>query len=116
MHEMALMADIIQLVIEDAHTKGLNKINQIELVVGEIASAMPDALTMAFSIYKEQSPELFETEANLVIHHEAALAECILCGLRYKPSFKVALCPSCRAPSGKIIAGEAFQVLSYEGG
>jgi hydrogenase nickel incorporation protein HypA/HybF len=115
MHEMALMGDIIQLVQEDAAANGIVKIEKIELLVGEIANAMPDALRMAFEIFRDQNPQLFSERAELVIQVEEAKAKCVLCGLEYRPYQKMALCPSCNIPSGKVLAGETFQVLSYEG-
>jgi hydrogenase nickel incorporation protein HypA/HybF len=115
MHEMALIGDILHLVYEDATAKGLHKIEKVELIVGEIANAMPDALSMAFDIFREQNSQLFTEKAELIIHLEKALAECILCGEKYRPVQKIALCPSCNIPSGKVLTGETFQVLSYEG-
>lgn len=115
MHEMALMGDILQLIQEDAAEKGLQKIDQIELVVGEVSNAMPDALVMAFAIYKEQNPQFISQDAELIIHPEEAKAECVLCGANYRPDKKLALCPECNMPSGKVISGETFQVLAYEG-
>jgi hydrogenase nickel incorporation protein HypA/HybF len=116
MHEMALMGDILQLVQEDAAAKGIKRIEQVELIVGEITNAMPDALRMAFEIFREQNPQLFTESAVLVIHLEEAQAECVLCDEKYRPDQKIALCPNCNIPSGKILTGETFQVLSYEGG
>jgi hydrogenase nickel incorporation protein HypA/HybF len=115
MHEMALMGDILQLVQEDAAGRGIGKIEKIELIVGEISNAMPDALRMAFDIFRDQNPYLFVEGAELVIFIEEAKAICVLCGCEYRPDFKVALCPSCHVPSGKVLEGETFQVLSYEG-
>ena len=115
MHEMALMGDILNIIIEDAEQKGIKKFNNIELLVGELSNAMPDALEMAFAIYKEQNPQLFSENASLHIEHEEALSECVFCQTRYKPDLKISICPSCNMPSGKLISGEAFQVLSYEG-
>lgn len=115
MHEIALMGDILQLVQEDAAQKGMKKIEKVELVVGEIANAMPDALRMAFDIFREQNLQLFTDKAELVIHLEEAKAQCVLCGDVYRPEQKIALCPNCHVPSGKVLAGETFQVLSYEG-
>jgi hydrogenase nickel incorporation protein HypA/HybF len=115
MHEMALMGDILELVREDAAEKGLHKIEKVELIVGEIANAMPDALRMAFDIFREQHPHFFTERAELVIHLEEAEAECVLCGKKYSPDQKIALCPNCNVPSGKVLTGESFQVLSYEG-
>ncbi|WP_416825328.1 hydrogenase maturation nickel metallochaperone HypA [Ectobacillus polymachus] len=115
MHEMSLMGDILQLVQEDAAKRGIVQIKKIELIVGEISNAMPDALEMAFEIFRDQNPYLFKETAQLMIHTEEAKAECVICGLTYHPTQKIALCPNCNIPSGKVLAGETFQVLSYEG-
>ena len=115
MHEMSLMGDILQLVQEDAAKRNIVQIKKIELIVGEISNAMPDALLMAFEIFRDQNLHLFSHTAQLIIHIEEAKAECVICGLTYHPTQKIALCPNCNIPSGKILAGEIFQILSYEG-
>lgn len=115
MHEMSLMGDILQLVQEDAAEKGIEKIQKVELIVGEISNALPDALQLAFDIFRDQNLHLFTENAKLVIHREEASAKCVLCNEVYRPSQKIALCPNCQIPSGKILTGETFQVLSYEG-
>jgi hydrogenase nickel incorporation protein HypA/HybF len=115
MHEMALMGEILLIIQDDASKKGITRIEKVELTVGEISNAMPEALTMAFDIFKEQNPLLIDEDAQLVIHMEKAEAECILCSQKYVPSDRLAFCPDCDMPSGKIISGENFQILSYEG-
>lgn len=115
MHEMSIMGDILQLVQEDAAKRGIQKVNKVELIVGEISNALPDALQMAFDIFRGQNLHLFSPNAQLIIHIEAAKAECVICGTEYHPIKKIALCPNCKIPSGKVLAGETFQVLSYEG-
>jgi hydrogenase nickel incorporation protein HypA/HybF len=115
MHEMALMGDILNLVQEDAMTRNIKKLKMIELLVGELSNAMPDALQMAFTIYKEQNKALFTADAELRMVIEEAEAECIFCHVKYKPDMKITICPACQMPSGKLTAGETFQVLSYEG-
>lgn len=115
MHEMALMGDILHLIQEDALTKNIKTLSRVELIVGQLSNAMPDALEMAFIVYKEQNPFLFTKNARLVIQKEEAEAECFLCQRRYKPDQRISICPHCHCPSGKIITGETFQVLSYEG-
>jgi len=115
MHEMALMGDIIQLVSNDANEKGLKQISKIELIVGTISQAMPDALEMAFSVYKEQYPDVLHADAILEIEIEEALARCILCETEYVPDQKITICPECSMPTGNLLSGETFQVKSYEG-
>ena len=115
MHEMALMGDILKIIEEDALVKGINKIEKIELIVGEISNAMPDALQMAFSIFKEQNQHFFMETAMLIIHTEEAKAKCVLCETEYTPDQRISVCPQCNFPSGKIISGETFEIISYEG-
>ena len=115
MHEMALMGDILNIIIKDAEEKGIKQFSRIDLIVGELSNAMPDALEMAFEVYKDQNAQLFTKDAVLHIQQEEALSECVFCQMVYKPDFKISICPSCQLPSGKLISGETFQVLAYEG-
>lgn len=115
MHEMALMGDILNIIKEDADRKNVKQLQKVELIVGEMSNAMPDALQMAFAIFKEQNEAFFSKNAQLIIHLEEAQAECIFCKTTYKPNHKISICPECNMPSGKLIVGETFQVLSYEG-
>lgn len=115
MHEMSLMGDILNIIHENADSKGIKVIKKVELVVGEISNVLPDALMMAFDIFKEQNQHFIDPTAKLEIHIEAASAECVLCGSVYQPDHRIAQCPECLMPSGKVTSGETFQVLSYEG-
>lgn len=115
MHEMALMGEILRVIETSSKEKGIGKIEKVELIVGEVSNVMPDALTMAFDIFKEQNPHFICQEAQLVMHIEEAQAECVLCNNKYKPDQRIAICPDCQFPSGKITAGERFEILSYEG-
>ncbi|MDF2904082.1 MAG: hydrogenase nickel incorporation protein HypA [Bacillus sp. (in: firmicutes)] len=115
MHEMSLMGEVLNIIQEDAATKGIKKLDKVELIIGEISNVLPDAIIMAFEIFKEQNPHFINHEANLHIHYEEAQAECVFCGKIYKPEQKIAQCPVCQIPSGKVTSGETFQVLSYEG-
>ncbi|MCT8138974.1 hydrogenase maturation nickel metallochaperone HypA [Anaerobacillus sp. CMMVII] len=115
MHEMALMGDILNIIQNDIQKRNLSKVTKIELIVGDISNALPDALEMAFSIYKTQSISFLDKETTLVIHREKALAKCYICSEEYVPDQKLAICPSCKIPSGNLISGETFKVYSYEG-
>lgn len=115
MHEMALMADILQLVRQDAEKRNLSVVERIELVVGDLSNALPDALSMAFDIYKRQGEGMLDPEAELVIVREEAKARCNICGKEYVPERLIAFCPHCKMPGGTVISGETFRVRSYEG-
>lgn len=115
MHEMALMGDILNLIEQDASENKIDKVEEIELIVGELCNAMPEALEMAFDLYKTSNITFLEKDARLVLLREEARARCTICGIEYHPEQRIALCPSCRFPSGKVISGETFKINSYKG-
>lgn len=115
MHEMALMGDILNIIQEDIKKRSLTKVTKVELTVGDISNAMPDALEMAFDIYKTQSIPFLPKDCELIIHREEAKAKCYICDFVYIPEQKLAVCPNCKVPSGQLISGETFKVHSYEG-
>lgn len=115
MHEMALMGDILNIIQDDIQKRSFSKVTKIELIVGDISNAMPDALEMAFDVYKTQSIPFLDKESKLVIIREEAKAKCYICDTEYIPEQKLALCPNCKIPSGQLISGETFKVYSYEG-
>ena len=115
MHEMALMGDILELIRTDAKEKNIKKVDNVEIVVGELSNALPDALELAFVAFKAQNLAFLNNDAKLSIIFEEAKAECVICGKEYKPEYKIAVCPECNFPSGKLISGETFKVKSYNG-
>ncbi|GLH62760.1 hydrogenase maturation nickel metallochaperone HypA [Parageobacillus sp. G301] len=115
MHELALMEEIVRLIEQDAAKRNISSVTKIELLVGELSNVLPEALEMAFDAYKLQKDNRLTKDAQLIIHFERAKAFCPICEQEYEPQSRIVQCPSCLLPSGRIIAGEAFRVLSYEG-
>lgn len=115
MHELSLMGDILTIVERDSASKGIRQVSKVDLLVGPLSNAMPDALQMAFMMFKAQKTTILNDDAVLGIEWETALARCVLCGLEYTPEQAIALCPACKFPSGELLAGDAFRVISYEG-
>ncbi|WLR52937.1 hydrogenase maturation nickel metallochaperone HypA [Bacillus tianshenii] len=114
MHEMALMSDILSIVDQDAQQRGVKRITDVQLIVGDLSNALPDALEMAFLVFKKQGKARLAEDATLTIIREAAHAVCIFCGEEYEPKERIALCPSCSMPGGELTSGETFKVHSYE--
>ncbi|WP_017755244.1 hydrogenase maturation nickel metallochaperone HypA/HybF [Calidifontibacillus oryziterrae] len=115
MHEMALMGDILNLVGTDARKNNIKKVKKVNLIVGDLSNALPDALELAFDVYKRQNIDFLDIHSELIIQKEAAKAVCTICGTEYIPEQKIAVCPMCHIPTGKLISGETFKVDSYEG-
>lgn len=115
MHEMALMGDILTLIEQDANKHEIEKVEEIELIVGELCNAMPEALEMAFDLYKSSDIAFLEKDAKLILLREEAKARCTICETEYHPEQRIALCPICKFPSGEVISGETFKINAYKG-
>lgn len=115
MHEMALMGDILELVERDAVSRNILHIEKIELIVGDLSNALPDALEMAFEVFKARSQARLSKDAKLIVIKEKAMAKCTVCEHEYEPDARLSICPKCKLPSGILTAGETFKVQSYEG-
>jgi hydrogenase nickel incorporation protein HypA/HybF len=111
------MGDVLDLVKQDADTRGFAEITQVRLLVGALSNALPDALEMAFDMYKAEGTAMLAADARLTMELRPARAACVLCGLDYEPEHNAAaaMCPVCRFPGGRITEGEEFRVISYEG-
>lgn len=115
MHEIALMGDILNLIGDDAKKRDIKKVKKVELIVGELSNALPDALEMAFDVFKTRNIDFLDKDSELIIISEKAKARCAICGLEYFPDQRVAMCPECHFPSGELIEGETLKVKSYTG-
>lgn len=115
MHEVALMGDILNIIEQDIQKRKISKVTKIELIVGDICNALPDALEMAFDMYKTQAIPFLDKDSKLIIIREEAKAKCYICADEYIPDQRLAVCPNCQIPSGQLISGETFKVYSYEG-
>ncbi|WP_432357530.1 hydrogenase maturation nickel metallochaperone HypA [Sporosarcina sp. UB5] len=115
MHEMSLMADIIQIVSEDATNRRIRKVHKIDVIVGDVSNVLPDALELAFFYFREHGVGVLNEQTELVIIREEAKAKCQTCLYEFTPDYRLALCPKCEIPSCVLISGETFTVQSYEG-
>ncbi|WP_216828471.1 hydrogenase maturation nickel metallochaperone HypA/HybF [Alkalihalobacterium elongatum] len=116
MHEMSLMADIIQIVSEDAAKRGIKKVKTVEVVVGDFSNVLPDALDLAFLYLSQHSSDpIIDQTTTLTIIREVAKAKCKVCELEFEPDFRIAYCPKCELPTSVLLSGETFKVESYEG-
>lgn len=115
LHELSLMAEIIKIVGEDARLNGIDRVNKIEVVVGDLSNVLPDALELAFFYFQKEASGLLSKDAELKIIREAAKAKCQTCLFEFAPDYRIALCPKCGLPNCDLISGETFRVESYEG-
>ncbi|MBT2681701.1 hydrogenase maturation nickel metallochaperone HypA [Bacillus sp. ISL-35] len=115
MHEMSLMSEIIEIVSEDAAERGFKKVDQIDVIVGDLSNVLPDALELAFLFFQRQEGSVIDEDSRLHIIREEAKARCPACQCDFQPDYRIALCPECGVPGSLVVSGETFRVESYEG-
>ena len=112
---MSLMSEIIKIVSEDARLHGFSKVDQIDVIVGDLSNVLPDALELAFFHFRKQGLGILDENTKLEIIREVAKAQCQTCLFEFIPDYRMALCPKCGRSNCLLVSGETFRVESYEG-
>lgn len=114
MHEMGLVAEMITLLSQSARENNIAKINRVNLVVGKMTTALPDALKLAFDALKTE--DIFSPQAELDIEERETVARCLTCGNSFSvPDNYLFICPNCEGLKVEIISGRELYVASFEG-
>jgi len=114
MHEMGLMTEIITLLDQSARQNKIAKITRVNLVVGKMTAALPDALQLAFEALKTE--DLFSPQAELEIEERETVAQCLNCGNSFTvPDNYLFICPACQSLKVKITSGRELYIAGYEG-
>jgi len=111
MHEVSLMSEIINIVLEDARLHGFRKVDKIDVIVGDLSNVLPDALVLAFLHFQKQGLGILDGNTKLEIIREVAKAKCQTCLFEFSPDYRLALCPKCDLSNCLLISGETNLLL-----
>jgi len=112
MHELNLIAAITRMIARDAVLRGVVRVTQVEIEVGELSGAFPYALREAFSLATEKT--ILEN-ASLIIVEVPALAECQDCTGEFSPVVHGWQCPHCGKTRCRLKSGTELGIRSYSG-
>lgn len=112
MHEVSLIADLIDRVDEVAEAQKFDRVLEIRLRVGELCGVEPSCLEFCF-------PEVTRGTrlegARLVLESEPAELKCRACGHVSRPSDPGDLtCPRCHSGGVDVSQGREFKVVDLE--
>jgi hydrogenase nickel incorporation protein HypA/HybF len=106
-HEMALVASVVDLVVE--RTAG-RQVTRVRLQVGELTGVLPDAMSFCFDVAVTGTPlDGAELDVDLV----AGRVACHGCGAESACPDRLLLCP-CGSADVEVIAGEELTVVSVD--
>ncbi|OEF95783.1 hydrogenase maturation nickel metallochaperone HypA [Desulfuribacillus alkaliarsenatis] len=114
MHELSVMAGIIDVINTSAKENNIHKIRKVKLIVGQMSNAIPDSLRMAFDMLRDDGP--FIEDAILEIETVKTQVKCHECNHQFQPEEGyIFTCPECKGLHTEIIAGEQLYVDFFEG-
>lgn len=109
MHEFSIAEAIVRTSEEVLRANGGGKAEKVHLRIGELRQVVPDALTFAFDILKEDT---LLADASLEWETVPAQVRCRSCGTEYHPRDVFWECPSCGAIGAEVVAGEELEILA----
>lgn len=109
MHERSLVKTLIDQVLEECRRRGLGRIHEIHLQIGEFSGVEPLLVESAFA---SMSPEYWDSAVRLVIEVMPLTAACRICGAAFHVQGFRFVCPQCGGGDIQITAGEEMQLAS----
>ena len=109
MHERSLVKTLIEQVREEGRARGLGRIHEIQLQIGEFSGVEP---TLVESAFNEMSPEYWETEVRLIVEVIPLTAACRTCRASFPVEGFRFVCPQCGGGDVHVTAGEELRLAS----
>ncbi|HCF49246.1 MAG TPA: hydrogenase maturation nickel metallochaperone HypA [Syntrophomonas sp.] len=113
MHELSLIAGMMDLIRNSADKNQITQISRIKLVVGKLSMALPHSLSFAFETLAQE--ELFK-DAELLIEEREICCQCQQCQQQYVAEMPSRLfCPYCGSSDTQMLTGRELFIEFYEG-
>lgn len=111
MHEMGIVASILDSSTDAARRSGARRITEIKISVGELSEVVDDALDFAFEAL---SPGTMAEGATLTVNHIGARSHCPECDIEFDHGRYDVACPQCSSYLCQLIAGRELTIDSIE--
>ena len=111
MHEMSLMASMLEIIEDQARTEGFTQVTRVILEVGRLAGVEPEAMRFAFDVGTAGS---VAEGAELLLEETEGLARCPACGLETPVEAFYDPCPACARYPLEIIKGRDMRIVSLD--
>jgi len=111
MHELPVTESILEIALRHAEQAGANRVTDLYLVIGQLASIVDDSVQFYWDIVAKGTPA-----EGARLHFQRIPAEflCLDCGERYAPGEQVLACPKCQSVRVKVAAGDEFRLESID--
>lgn len=111
MHEMSIVAGVLDAVTASANQAGATRVLSISLSIGDMTEVVDEALEFAFEALTEGT--LCEG-AQLVVNKVHPRSLCLECGNEFDHDRFHRRCPACESYETQLVAGRELQIDSIE--
>ncbi|HOF13520.1 MAG TPA: hydrogenase maturation nickel metallochaperone HypA [Spirochaetota bacterium] len=113
MHELSIMSNVLDIVVQHAQQNGAVKVTKIHLLIGELSDYIPEWMQNYFDFV---SKDTIAENAQLVVEMVKASLQCGDCGTAFafnKDDWQFS-CPKCHSPNVTIVSGRELTVKTIE--
>jgi hydrogenase nickel incorporation protein HypA/HybF len=110
MHELSIAEELLHIIENRADQEGIQKVDRINLRIGELSGVFPDSLEFAFEVLSKGK---ITEGAFIDIEMITPKFRCVNCG-----SCTVtwaAKCPACSSSDLNFSGGDELEIISFEG-
>jgi hydrogenase nickel incorporation protein HypA/HybF len=111
MHEMTLMASLLEILEEQARLEGFRQVKRVHLEIGRLSGVEPEAMRFAFDVATQGS---VAEGADLVVLETAGRARCPACGGEGPAAAIYDPCPACGRFPQDIFQGREMRIVSLD--
>ncbi len=109
MHEMSVIAGVLQIAEEQALAAGARVVNTIEMEIGQLAGVETESLRFCFQVARRGT---MAEEAELVIRHVPGVGRCPGCRKEEPMDYWTAVCSECGQAVLEVVRGRELKVKS----
>jgi len=111
MHEMSIVASILETVLQEAEKYHVNKVKLIKLRVGKLRQIIPETLQFCYSIATQGT---IADGSEMFIAQTPIVAKCKRCGKSFEVDNYFFICPDCNVADAEVISGDELILETIE--
>jgi len=111
MHEVSIMAEAVRMAVESAQAAGARRITGLRLRVGKLSGAVPEAMTFAWDVVRQNT---LAAGATLAIESVKAACWCANCTSEFECEDFLSECPNCHETSNDLRRGRELEIAAVE--
>jgi hydrogenase nickel incorporation protein HypA/HybF len=111
MHELSIAQSILDVAVSHAELAGAHRITGINLVIGQLTSAVDDSIQFYWDVIAEGT---LAQGARLHFNRIPAMLRCGDCGAVFAPTTDSFDCPTCHSRTVGVCSGDELRVESLE--